>query len=120
MAETKEIFAEQPEGYVYARLDDLSSIFAGTCMVSSSPEYLLDSEVFPTKEALRKACPTPGRGYYLAKITNKEIHYLEGPRWRSPELESGCCVVLARLSDCHAPSLKFSRSVRATTVNDWV
>jgi hypothetical protein len=69
---------ELPDGYVYARLDDPRSIFAGA-VSNDSPEYLLGSEVFPTKEALRKAYPTPRRGYYLAKIANNEIHYLEGP-----------------------------------------
>jgi hypothetical protein len=77
--------AELPDGCVYARWDDPRPIFAGA-VCNNSPEYLLDSEVFPTKEELRKACPPPRRGYCLTKITDNEIHYLfEG----STEEESG-------------------------------
>jgi hypothetical protein len=70
--------AELPDGYVYARWDDPRPIFAGA-VSNGSPEYLFDSEVYPTVDELRKACPTPKPGYYLAKITNNEVQYLCQP-----------------------------------------
>jgi len=72
--------AEVPDNYVYARWDDPRSIFAGA-VSKDSLEYLLDSEIFPTVEVLQKACPTPRKGYQLAKTTNNEIHYLFAGRF---------------------------------------